>query len=165
VVLRDFQCDGKNWNLPLLILEVHSSPYVNSVSQTAADVIDQLRLLRCFTVDITTCVGFTFPKYKIKTCVTKVTVSFSDFRFAITLTPLMMHNVKREILSAFNSVSTLNADSPHFCFMRLSSPEILQACQAFGVMSAIQLPTKHSILLKTNNTYWKYVPRLTLWGR
>ena len=48
VVLRTFRCSQSEWDLPLLVLEVHSSPYKNSVSQTAMDLIDQLRLLRCF---------------------------------------------------------------------------------------------------------------------
>ena len=52
----------KEWMLPLFILEIHSSPYKNTVSQTAADVIDQLRLLRCFNENIQECVGFTFPE-------------------------------------------------------------------------------------------------------
>ena len=48
VVLRAFQRCEKEWKLPLFIIEVHSGIYSNSVARTAMDVLDQLRLLRCF---------------------------------------------------------------------------------------------------------------------
>ena len=88
VLLRSWSFDGTEWKLPLLIVEVHSSPYRNTVSQTAVDVLDQLRLLRCFNANIAECVGFTFPKYPTTTAsndsfVTKVSVSYESFQFAI----------------------------------------------------------------------------------
>ena len=51
VVLKKFN----TVTLPLFILEVHSSPYQNSVSQTAAD-LQQFRLLRCFNHNYNKCV-------------------------------------------------------------------------------------------------------------
>ena len=69
---------------------------------TAADVIDQFRLLRCFDADVPECVGFTFPKYPTegndcKTCVTKVTASFEQYQFVVRLFPLEMGNVEGEV--------------------------------------------------------------------
>ena len=69
-VLYECQC----WQLPIFCLEVdvHSSPYRNSVSKTAVDVLDQFRLLCCFNPNIPECVGFTFPKYSIETFAIRV---------------------------------------------------------------------------------------------
>ena len=58
VVLCHLSFDNGGWKLPLFILGVHSSPYVYSVSKTVVDVMDQLRLLRCFNAEIRTKVHF-----------------------------------------------------------------------------------------------------------
>jgi len=76
--------------------------FKHSVNKTAADVLDQLRLLRCFDNTITQCVGFTFPKFATdgnqnKSCVVKVTVSFKNFQFQICLSSLHISDVKREV--------------------------------------------------------------------
>ena len=169
VVLGSFQCDGgENWNLPIFILEVHSSPYKNSVSKTAADVLDQLRLLRCFDKDhIDKCVGFTFPKYPTetlnnKTCVTKVTVSFKGFEFFVDLAPLQIGDVQTEIVRAIDSILLRFRHDryPMFCFIRYSSEELKEASrQLSNVPGVRQVPTKHSILLRNDDTFWKYIPR------
>ena len=102
VVLCTFQRCEKEWKLPLFIAEVHSDVYKNSVAKTAMDLLDQLRLLRCFDRNIVQCIGFTFPKYpqglnNNKACVTKVIVSFESFRFVVRLFPLNISNVQKEI--------------------------------------------------------------------
>ena len=167
VVRGSFQCNGIiQWMLPLFILEIHSSPYKNTVSQTATDVIDQLRLLRCFDANIQKCVGFTFPKYPTdncsnQTCVTKVTVSFQKFKFVITLTPLQKAHVKAEIVQALTLALQFQADLyPLFSFMRFSPTEIVEATREMNVHGGLiqQYPTKHSILFKNDSTFWKYVP-------
>lgn len=167
VVLGSFQCDSENWDLPIFILEVHSSPYKNSVSKTAADVLDQLRLLRCFNKDIKECVGFTFPKYPTATgnettCVTKVTVSFNKYKFLVHLAPLQIENVQIEIEQAIASaLKFCPVHWPVFCFMRFSSEEIREAARRLSipVSDLHQVPTKHSILMSNGDTFWKCIPR------
>ena len=170
VVLSSFQCDSEDWDLPIFILEVHSSPYKNSVSKTAADVLDQLRLLRCFDKDIEECVGFTFPKYPTatagnETCVTKVTVSFKKFRFLVHLTPLQIGDVRTEIVRAIESALNFRPTHyPIFCFMHFSSEEVEEASRQLSnvpVSGLHQVPTKHSILLSNGDTFWKCIPRWT----
>ena len=134
--------------------------------QTAADVIDQLRLLRCFDTSINQCVGFTFPKFSSdnsenRTCVTKVTVSFINCQFNIRLTPLHISNVKSEIEAAFQG--TINFDfmfNPFLCFMRLSPQDIMEIAETFRVDSfkVEQVETRHSMLLKSDDTFWKFIP-------
>ena len=113
-----YEC--QDWQLPIFCLEVdvHSSPYRNSVSKTAVDVLDQFRLLCCFNPNIPECVGFTFPKYSIETFVTKVKVSFEDFTFVVRLFPLTIDNVEAEVKDALRSVLNYEFSSPEFCFMR-----------------------------------------------
>ena len=129
VVLCAFHCDGREWKLPLFILEVHSSDYRNTVSQTAIDLIDQFRLLRCFNQNIVQCVGFTFPKYPEpsalnKSCVTKVVVTFECFEFIVRLFPLDISDVKKEIVTALSAALEFCAESPQFCFLRLSDSDL-----------------------------------------
>ena len=57
MILRDFRCYSEDWKLPCFMSETHSSPYRDTVSQTAADVLDQFRLLYCFNPDILECVN------------------------------------------------------------------------------------------------------------
>ena len=45
----------------MLLLEMDSGDYVETVMKTAKDVIKQLRLLRRFSNSIDKCTGFTFP--------------------------------------------------------------------------------------------------------
>ena len=162
-------CEFKQWNVPIFILEVHSSPYKYSVAKTAVDVIDQLRLLRCFDANISKCVGFTFPKFskdniENKTCVTKVTVSFKDFKFCIHLSPLQISNVKSEIQEVVQGTKNfLFRYNPFLCFMRLSQKDKMEIAGTFCVhpSKVEQVETRHCIILKTDDTFWKYIPRLS----
>ena len=154
-------CDYNDWKLPLFFIEVHSSPYKNTVSQTAVDVLDQLRLLRCFSPNIQECVGFAFPKYGTRSVVTKVKVSFENFRFVIRLLPLTSTTVKENIINALSSAVSITFDpEPQFCFMRLSRKDLGIASTALR-SSVEQCATKHSLLLKSEEAFWKCVPRLT----
>ena len=165
VLLRSFRCDGKEWKLPLFILEEHSSPYKNSVSQTAVDVLEQLRLLRCFNRNIAECVGFTFPKYPTdsdshKTCVTKVTVRFQNFQFAVSLAPLELKSVRKEIQNTVLTALAFQADKhPKFNFIRLSDDDIRTASSKLEV-TVKQHSSRHSILLEGDSTFWKCIPSL-----
>ena len=165
VVLRTFQHRGKEWKLPLLIIEIHSGIYKNSVAKTAMDVLDQLQLLRCFDCNITHCIGFTFPKYpqgsnNNKTCVTKVTVSFESFRFIVRMFPLNVSSVQEEIEAALKRALEFRADQdPQFCFLRLSDSEIGVLRDILKFPSLIQHHSKHSMVFKADQTFWKFIPR------
>ena len=133
---------------------------------SAADVIDQLRLLRCFDANIRKCVGFTFPKFSTdsaenKTCIIKVTVSFKDFRFCIYLTPLPISNIKSEIQEAVQGTKNfLFRYNPFLCFMCLSQQDKMEIAGTFCIHSSKieQVKTRHCILLKSEDTFWKYIP-------
>ena len=163
VVLRSCTFDHIEWKLPVVIIEVHSSPYVNTLLQTAADVIDQLRLLRCFNANITECVGFTFPKYagngiQNESCVTKVCVSFENYRFNIRLSPLAIEEVKEEIEATLKKAMEFCAKRPFFSFIRLSDADI-EIAGTILKDKVFQVESHFSILLVnvTNDTYYKHV--------
>ena len=119
--------------------------------------------------------GFTFPKYATgsddnQTCVTKVTVSFKDFRFIVQLTPLDIGGVRKEIVRAVESALNFQAQRyPIFCFMCFSTQEVEEAAQSLRnrhykdllVYNVRQVPTKHSILLRSDDIFWKLIPRYT----
>lgn len=139
------------------------------MAKTVADIIDQLRLLRCFDTNISKCVGFTFPKFSSnnaenKTCVTKVTVSFKDFQFRIHLTPLPISSVKREIQEAVQGTKNfLFRCNPFLCFMCLSWQDKMEIAGTFCVhpSKVEQVETRHCILLKSGDTFWKYIPSIS----
>ena len=145
---------------------MHSSPYKHSVSQTVTDVIDQLRLFRCFDTSINKCVGFTFPKFasgnsENRTCVTKITVSFINCRFYIRLIPLLISEVKREIEIAVRGTTNFRFTfNPFLSFMRFSPQYIMEIADTFHV-DVEQVRTRHSILLKSSDAFWKYIPSIT----
>ena len=159
VVLLSFTFDDTVWKLPMVIIEVHSSPYERTLAKTAADVIEQLRLLRCFNKNIEECVGFAFPKYEIKTCVTKVSVSFKKFKFVIQLQALCIEEVKSEIKETLKQAMEFHADSPVFSFMRLSDADI-EIAKIAVKESVIQCNSRFSILLRNEARFFKLVPDL-----
>ena len=166
-VMRTFHCDGKEWKLPLLILEVHSGNYRNTVSQTAAELIDQFHLLRCFNWSIDQCVGFTFPKYPEgsapnKSCVTKVVVSFEKFKFVVRLFPLNISDVKKEIETALSAALEFCTECPQFCFLRLSDTDLQFVHDHLNDQNLCQQSSKHSFVLKNSEVFWKHIPRMVL---
>ena len=158
-VLRKFNC----WNIPVFILEVHSSPYKYSVAKTADGVINQLRVLRCFDSTIDKCVGFTFPKFASgnsdnRSFVTKVTVSFKNCQFQIHLSPLRIEDVKKQIEVAVQATCTYRFENnPFLCFMRLSTQDIMEIMGTFKV-ELKQVRTRHAILLESRNSFFKFIP-------
>ena len=114
VVLKAFSTS--TLPLPLCILEVHSSPYKNSVSQTAVDVLQQFHLLRCFNHNITECIGFTFPKYGTKSAVTKVRVYCENVELVVHLKPLKFTEVQHEIEQTLEDALRFTCAERMLCF-------------------------------------------------
>ena len=166
-VLHTFHCDGREWKLPLFIVEVHSNDYRITVSQTTVDLIDQLRLLRCFNRNISKCVGFAFPKYPEgsapnKSCVTKVVVSFERFKFVVCLFPLHISDVKKEIERTVSMALEFCAECPQFCFLRLSDSDLQFVHHRLNVhnQKLCQHSSQHSIVLRNSEVFWKHIPNM-----
>ena len=151
-------------NLPLFIVEVQSSPYSRSLTKTIVSVIDHLRLLSNYNEEIHKCTGFTFPDFDSKVCVTKVEVEWKNFRFNVTLTPLIScREVEAEVsLTISNSLelcSSIDDLAGHaFFFIRLSSVDLCQVESAVVDSIQRQVPSRQSLVLEGEKYFWKYIP-------
>ena len=146
--------------LPLLIVEVQSSPYSNSLSKTVVDLIDQLRLLRNYK-----CTGFTFPDFSHKVCVTKVEVEWKDLSFCSTFTPLTSSNaVKTEVsLAISNSLQVCSGigsvQSAPF-FIPFSPIDLAEVGDKVSDRIERQVYSRQTVVLEGEQYFWKYNPDL-----
>ena len=99
-------------NLPLILVEVHSSPFATTVKKTILGVTDQLRLYRTYDASITRCVGFAFPKKDFKQCVVIVSVTWEKLCFRYTLTPIEKIESVRSTIERELCAATESAPSP-----------------------------------------------------
>ncbi len=88
--------------LPVLVIEVHSSSYDQTIEKCIMSVMEQLRLYRSYSPDIDTCTGFAFPKLPTsrqenKQCVVKVQVTWKDLNFVYDLTTIPKEHVARTL--------------------------------------------------------------------
>ena len=154
-----FLIDG----LPLLIVEVQSSPFHRSVSKTVVGLIDQLRLHRNYNTEITQCTGFTFPEYKDKECVAKVCIKWSKFSFYIEYTPLTsVGRVQQEVaLAITKSLKFVNLTRGLECdrfFIALSKEELSLVGRCVSEPIQCQVSSRQSIVLQGRDHFWKYNP-------
>ena len=78
--------NGMEIPVPALLVEVHSSPFRDSVRKCILGVIEQLCLYRTANPDVSSCIGFTFPKLPSAgtgnlQSVVQVTVTWASFQF------------------------------------------------------------------------------------
>jgi len=66
--------------------------------------------------------------------------------------------VKAEVTNALRSALSFKFSSPEFCFIRFSPKDINNFQKELGEMVAQHL-TRHSVLLKSNEFFWKCVPQ------
>ena len=109
-----------------------------------------------------------FPKYPEcsfpnKYCVTKVVVSFECFEFVVCLFPLDISDVKKETETALSVALEFCVECPQFCFLRLSDSDLQYMHRHLNVhnldQNLCQHSTKHSIVLRNCEVFWKHVPR------
>ena len=155
----DLTVSRKMDNLPLILVEVHSSPFAITVNKTILGVTDQLRLYRTYDASITRCVGFAFPKKDFKQCVVIVSVTWEKLCFRYTLTPikdieLVESTIKHELCTA-----TASAPSPglnqELRFLVPLSQEDLGLIGDGANGSPVQLPSRASILVRHGMDYFK----------
>ena len=170
------------FNLPLFCLEVHSSLYENTIAKSVANLIDQLRLLRCYYPEFYEVYGFVFPKLPKKTadgriisnsaCVTQVKVLWDNFRFKVEFDilrkPDVEYTVKRIVENQLHHLMTPPSRDEHF-FIRLSHQDIdrfrhqvndSNIEQLTNTNELEQIESKFSIILKSPRFFYKMIPRL-----
>ena len=98
-----------------MIVELHSSPYEDTIRKSLFVATDLLRLRRMYTAGIKTLTAFNFPKLpklkgeKIPQCVVKLVVTWENFSVYYERTQLKTpDDVRREIREAVSSFAVLN---------------------------------------------------------
>ena len=146
-------------NLPLILVEVHSSPFHATVKKLIFGVTDQLRLYRTYDASITQCVGFALPKLHMQQCVIRVSVTWEHMGFAYTLTPITNSECVRDILATAVRTATEAAPSPGLSQeLRFLVPLSQGDLSAFGdgaTGSPVQLPSSAAILVRHGMDYFK----------
>ena len=138
--------------LPVLTVEVHSSPFQYTIMKCIIGVLDQLRLYRSYDPRIVTCTGFAFPKLNIKQCVVKVQVTFAKLRFQYMLTAI---DVIEEI-DLLTTADTASMPSSYDC----QTPKFVVSLSTDDLMyfgsGAEQMPSTTSTLVKCGHSYYKH---------
>ena len=160
----------KKEQLPMLWMEVHSGSgehdYINTVAKSVANLIDQLRLWRCFYPKVDKVSGFVLPK-KYLTCVTQVDVHWEDFQFHVNFNVLekkaVPGTVKQVIENQLDQLQTSPSQRNQQCFFARLAPEDLGKICALVAENDVeqfeQVPSKFSIIVRTPKKYYKVLPR------
>ena len=155
----DLTVSRKADNLPLILVEVHSSPFTATVKKTILGVTDQLRLYRTHDANITHCVGFAFPKQQVHQCVVMVSVTWERMGFKCTLTPIEKSECVSDIIATKLRTATEAAPSPGLSqdlrFLVPLSPEDLRLFCDGANGSPVQLPSRASVLVRHGMDYFK----------
>ena len=162
--------------LPLFFLEVHSGrEYINTVAKSVANLIDQLRLLRCFYPNVVKVSGFVFPKLpkinkegsvidKNLSCVTQVEVCWENFHFQVRFKVLrkdrVSDTVKHVIEDQLNQLQVEPSEVDHFFIRLLPQDLALIAAIENNSEKLKQVQSKFSIIVKSPTTYYKVLPRV-----
>jgi hypothetical protein len=78
----------------------------------------------------------------------------------LRLFPLNISNVKKEIETALFAASEFCAECPKFVFLRLSDTDLQFVCDYLNDQNLSQQLSKHSIVIKSSEVFWKHIPRM-----
>ena len=142
------------------IVEIHSSPYEDTIRKSLFVATDLLRLRRMYNDGIKTSTAFNFPKLpkikgeKIPQCVVKLVVTWENFSVYYELTQLKTHDdVRREILEAVSSFAVLNNTQMYMdrVLMKLSTDDL----EKFNGSTPKQIPSQGSIMVSCGDSIFK----------
>ena len=125
-------------------VEVHSSPFSNTLRKTIIGCIDMIRLFRNADPSFSTFTAFVFPKLHTQKTVVVVTVTFESLVFMYSLRSVAMANVMVEIdrILQCPTPPEVNTVDDNF-LVKLSDNDL----HLFPNDSQ-QLPSRHSILVE-----------------
>ena len=146
------RADVPEAEIPATIIEVHSSPYENTIIKAILVGTD---LCRHYAEDSSQYTAFAFPKNCTKQCVVKVIIRWQGLSFKIFLELIELDNVRdalAAVLRAWNPIPLTSAEEqPKSPFVvKLSSDDLCN----FGE-NAFQIPTMQSIMVKSEGFYYK----------
>lgn len=144
---------------PLFTVEVYSDTYERTVKKALIGAITHFRILRAYNSRAESCIAFAFPGNKPSqdSCVTKVIVSFVNFRFQYRFLLLKKDEVKPTIREILRQDWSCFSGIPDFSFfVRFSQEE----CDVF-VPGAVQVSSTTSSIVRNRECtkYWKFTKK------
>ena len=143
-----------------MLVEIHSSPYEDTIRKSLFVATDLLRLRRMYNDGIKTITAFNFPKLpkikgeKIPQCVVKLVVTWENFSVYYERTQLKTHDdVRREILEAVSSFAVLNNTqmSMDRVLRKLSTDDL----EKFNGINPKQIPSQGAIMVSCGDSIFK----------
>lgn len=94
--------------IPVLVIEVHSSPYKNTLRKLSLVLVELLRFLKNADEGINEVCGFCFPKSSEASCVCQMTVSWDveSFRFEVKYSALAARDVEKNVQEVYRKQSS-----------------------------------------------------------
>ena len=154
-------------SIPVLVIEVHSSPYEQTLRKLAFVLIEQLRLLRNLDETRDEVHGFSFPKSSEPSCVSQMTVTWNsnNLRFDVAYSVFKMEKVKENVEQAVSQIYHLQVSRFQglllSCNERQGIPLDKKSLVTFkeklenGTLS--QLHSKSSLFLYDDRFLYKYI--------
>ena len=137
--------------------EVHSSPFSETITKACIGGVNFFRLLRAQGIDITDISTFSLPRCNYNTCLTEITISFSDFLFSIQLTKYRdlhegLSRLQEVITNQCKLLSAKSRNPIDRHFIKLSNEECRALC---GNEEYTQIVSSTHIVVQTSNIVCK----------
>ena len=131
--------------LPVVPIEIDSGKIWESVHKCGIAVLENLRLVRCFGLEVNEWSGFTFPNSTRKEAVIQVTVKTTSerpFFFSVATEFLTMDSVKNAVVTVYRKqkqiLSTVQDSQLDSAFVfKLSESELASLAADFDFMTSI----------------------------
>ena len=157
--------DKDNSSIPLLLLEVDSNNYNDTVAHCAIALIFQLRYIRLYDQKVEEVSGFVFPNKKTKERISLITVHWDHFFLNIRWKYLKLEETSPKIQEVLNKQSIFsqiikNNDSKDY-FMGLSQKDLTLLQKILPPGSSLeQVESAYSILVRDKCYYYKISPNV-----
>ena len=150
--------------VPVLAIEVHSSPYSETLLKLVYVLVAQLRYFKNCDASIDKVQGFAFPKYGELTCVKKprVSVSWKVFKFVIDYDTLSSDIVSRSILEVLDKQSQFSSSTCHgpYFAIKLNNADLMELNKEMcneQEPRLSQVYSRTSVILQGNDFFYKYI--------
>ena len=149
-------------SVPVLAIEVHSSPYSETLLKLVYVLVAQLRYFKNCDASIDKVQGFAFPKYGELTCVCRVSVSWKVFKFVIDYDTLSSDIVSRSILEVLDKQSQFSSSTCHgpYFAIKLNNADLMELNKEMcneQEPRLSQVYSRTSVILQGNDFFYKYI--------
>ena len=148
--------------IPVLVIEVHSSPYEKTLRKLSIVLVEQLRLLKNADEGINEVCGFCFPKSSEASCVCQMTVRWdvASFLFEVDYSALATRDVEKSVQEVYRKQSRFSNVTP--VQRPLSIPLCKESIDSFKKALKIDKPvcqmySKSALLLCDGSKVYKHI--------